>query len=228
MRGTFKEEMAKLGEMSLTEKLQHVWEYYKLQIGGILLASIFVGSMINAWFINPPPRTYLYVAIQGFFVNPQNVDHMQERLNEIVPDGSNHQVWVNSYALIHEDPEMLMAVQARFAALISSGELDLFIMNREAFYSNANGGLLRPAYDFVGPMAETDINLYNELRSRFVSITFTPDEGHPPITDYMAISLQGSPLLEAAGLRSYGLYLGMVVNSYSFYEVSKALQVFFN
>jgi len=226
MKTTFKEERAKLSDMNMKEKLQHIWEYYKIQIAGTLIAVLAVGTLVNIWFINPPAGTYLYIAWQGQPVMHESLDNLGDRLSQIVSDGNDQVVQVNPYILNPNDPEMFMGVQARLMGMITVGDLDLFIMDREGLYSNARGGLLRPACDMASALAETDVDLYNEINNRMVAVTFSPEEGQPPITDTLAISLYGSPLLESAGIHSDGLYLGMVANSNRFYEVSKALHMF--
>jgi len=226
MKTKFNEERAKLVEMNKKDKLHYIWEYYKLHISVILITAIVAGGLINVWFINPPNQTYLHIAWQAHFVMPDTLISLEEHLGEIVQDHDSQDVLVHSYILDPGDPERFMAVQTMLFGSMTAGDLDLFILCRDGVQANTEGGILRPVYELVDTLAGIDMYVHNEIGNRIVSVTFTPDESQPPITESMAISLYGSPLLEAVGINSDGLYIGLVANSGRIYEASKALQMF--
>ena len=228
IKNFFKTEWNKLKVMSFRDKRQYIWEYYKLHIifGGIAIA--ILGSIINTVFINPPRREYLYIAWAGSFILPAHLEALEERLEVIVSDPERYLVRVTSYAPT-ENLEMDMALQQRFFAMISVGAIDLYVISSEEHvHGVAEFGLIRPIYDVVDAMAALDPVFHAKMLERLVVITYIDPEGdgEAKITNAMAVSLEGSPLLEATGLWSDGLYVGFVSTSTRHYESAKALREF--
>ena len=220
----FKTEWAKLRGMSFRDKRQYIWEYYKLQIFIFAFAAFIVGSLINVWFINPPKREYLYVA----WLSPQpilstQIDRIGHALDVIVSDPGRYQVVVSSYSAT-DIPEIDMALRSRFAALLSTGSIDIFLTNREGMLGLAENSFIRP----ISPVMEEIQNpeFYTYLNSRILTITFAPEDSDQ-VTQPMAISLAGSPLFRYLEIDTTDLYLAMVINSGKFYEISKALEAIF-
>jgi len=224
----FRQEGAKLKEMNFTEKRQYIWEYYKLHIIASLILLVFAGSIINNRFINPPMREYLYVVWQAYHVMPDRLDSLSENLSVIVEDPDRYAVFVHSYVLSGE-PQMDQALFTRFSGLLSLGQLHIIISSRDETEGNAMGRIIKPVHDFVAYFGEQNPELKEEIEGRVTIFTFTDTsvQGDTEVTDAMAISLAGAPLLEELGFFTEDLYLNVVINAYNYYEIAKALTVMF-
>ena len=226
MRKFFKEEGAKLKEMNFTDKRQYIWEYYKLHIFVIGFAIIFIGGLINVWFINPPKRDYLYIAWQAWFVPPEQLEELSQRLNVIVENQERYQVSVRSYVLTGE-PQMDQAIVTRFHAMLSVGDVHAIVIESATITEYAEVGMIMPVHELVDAVRDLSPALYNDITNRIRPVTYTPRDEDTPVTDMMAISLYGAPLLTELEIISTDLYLGVLVNTNHFYELAKILQVLF-
>ena len=228
IRRFFRQESAKLKEMNFTEKRQYIWEYYKLHIIAAVIFLIFIGSVINNRIINPPMREYLYVAWQAHHVMPDQLAALSEDLSIIVENPDRYVVFVHSYVLTGE-PQMDQALFTRFSGLLSLGQLHIIISSRYETEGNAMGRIIKPVHDFVAYLGELNPELKEEIESRVVTFTFTVPGVHEDteVTDAMAISLAGAPLLEELGFITEDLYFNIVINADNYYEIAKALTVMF-
>ena len=228
MKNFFKSEWAKLKEMNFTDKRQYIWEYYKLHLLGIIVLMFILYSLLDAWVLNPNRENYLYIAWLGQRVPHHQLEHLGDILEEIVYDPNRQMVFVSSYSP-SENPEEHMAVQVRFVAMMQLNEFDAFLMHRSDVADVASEGFVRPVHSFLDYLAQHSPMLYNELSGRVFYVTYDPwDESSPtPVTNAMAFSMAGTPLLEYVGLSTSDLYLSIFLRTEKYYELTKALEVFF-
>ncbi|NMA83464.1 MAG: hypothetical protein GX962_06330, partial [Epulopiscium sp.] len=76
-----------LKNMTFKEKVDHIWEYYRIHILVSAMVLFFVGSMLNHLVFNPPKDAGIYVAFLGRFMDMEEIEDLQDRLTEeIVKD----------------------------------------------------------------------------------------------------------------------------------------------
>jgi len=227
MKNFFRTEWAKLREMNFTDKRQYIWEYYKLHIFAFALVAFFVGSLVNSLFINPPKEEYLYIAWIGIPVHPQQLEMMGYELNTIVENPQRQHVMIADYTMT-DNPQINMALNTRFFALLQIGSLDFFLTTREGVEDLATEGFLQPMGETMSALAYLNPSVYSQVAQRLVTISFTPRDAEASRTDAMAISLAEIPFFESFYVHSENMYLSMVVNASRFEATAKALEVFFD
>ena len=222
IRNFLTEETAKLREMNFTDKRQYIWEYYKLQLLGLVIVLALLGSFIHTRF-NPPKGEYLYIAWMSHFVTYQHLSDLSTSLNTIIDEEKHYEVLVRSYVFTG-DPQMDHAIQMRFFSLLSIGSVDAVIQSKEDLEANAIFGIVQPVHGLVSAIEALDPEMHSIISDRLLTITFDDiDNEGETITDTMAICIQGSPLLTALGFPTDDLYIGIVINSEKYYELAKAI-----
>ena len=232
MKHAIREELAKLKKMTFTEKRQHIWMYYKVPIISAPILLYMLWSLANVWFIDPAKDSYLYVAWLSAGVSDSTLAELGEQLSVIVADPGSQAVQVTHYGDRGNRRENIDR-RTRFNSFMYMGTLDLFVVPHTGIYDVAAEGFIRPIHGVMHELRRLNPGLYDKLQSRQVTITYTPptlrDDIHPPlpVTDVMAVSLAGSPLLEALGINTSDMYASVVFNSENFYAAAKALGVLF-
>jgi hypothetical protein len=221
----FRTERVKLREMNFKEKRQYIWEYYKLHIFAFVLLSFLFGSLINIWFINPPKQDYLYIAWLTPGVPDEALRNAGGALSVIVENPEREQVQIISYATTN-NPQLDMALQQRFIAMLQIGSMDMFLTPRAGITELADNGLSRSVHEVMGYIVESNPAIYREISERIITITYNIDE-YTQHTDDMGISLAGAPFFDYVGIDSRELYFSVVINTQNFYRIAKALEAFF-
>jgi len=222
VKNFFKTEWAKLREMSFAEKRWYIWTYYKIGIFVAALLIFAVGYFINIRFINPRQSEYLYVIWLGEPVALNTLPELEEQLSVIVNDPVREAVFISNF-LQTGNPQMDMALQTRFIALLQIGALDIFLTTREGLDEVAEAGWIRPICELMEAVADIAPELYTMLRDERIITAYIAENEH---ASEVAISLTGSPLVDAFGFDE--LYLSVVVNTTRIDSVAKALEVFWN
>ncbi|MCL1845960.1 MAG: hypothetical protein FWF77_08665 [Defluviitaleaceae bacterium] len=206
-----REEWAKFRVMNFAEKRWYLWEYYKLQMGGILLAIFILGSVANA-ILNPRPAEYLYIAWDNVPAFDIQLYELSEGLSVIVADPERQAVFITDYT-VRGNRQFDDNMRMRFIAMLQMGAIDALITNGEgiqAAFDVEDGRVVIGNLDRV--LEYTDI----EVNERFVFYR----------GQVMAVSLYGSPILENFGIDSSDAYFCIIVNSRRPREVAAALEVF--
>jgi len=228
IRKFFSEEIGKLRKMDFAEKRWYIWAYYKFQMFLLALIVIVAGSFINHRWINPPMRDYVYIAWNAGLVPMEVLDNLGERLSIIVEDErqERYEAAVRSYMLT-DDPQMNQALITRFHAMIQIGALDAMIMPLGYVHAHAEFGIIKPITDVMAYLQTIDPAIHDHIQERALFVNFNYMDTEEYIEDYMAISLQDSPLLTELGFNTSDMYIGIIITSPRPYEMAKALAAFF-
>lgn len=129
---------AKFQEMERKQKVEYIWEYYKLHIIFSVVGLIILGSLLNTWFINPPPKTAVHVVFMGTGISSDGAEKLEEELNPLIvtKEMGNKKVFVSTYYMTSGgtgDPQLDMATQTKFLANISANELDILVVDEGQF-----------------------------------------------------------------------------------------------
>ena len=215
----FATEHAKLKDMTFKEKASYIWEYYKIPIIAVIAAIIVIGSIINSVWINPAKKMYLQIAFYGEYVDDNAITAMCNQLGDAVMTPEDQQTMQISGASFMEntgDPQMDMAYQQKFAAMLSDGELDLIIINASDLDDMASQGILAPIKNYLSD------SLLPQLSDKLAE---APDENGN--NDYYAINLDNVKLFNDNGLITDGMCLGVVVNTTKPDNVKSAIDYIF-
>ncbi|MCL2373383.1 MAG: hypothetical protein FWC78_08290 [Defluviitaleaceae bacterium] len=222
MRDFLRAEWAKLRVMTLEEKWQYFWEYYKMQFLIIVGSVAIVIGLINVWFINPARSEYFHVAWLGDLLYEEQINELAYRLEVIVEDPSRQQIVVTSYTATY-DARVNASLQVRFVANMTMGSIDVFLTSARGVYEIAGQGFIRPVHDLVAALPDWLLFLADEDRL----LEFSYYHGGEYTFDVMGLSVAGSPLLAELGIDCNDLYIALVVNSERVPQAVQALEVMF-
>jgi hypothetical protein len=214
-----------LSNMSLSGKLGYVFEYYKFPLALALIAAVALGSFL--YYRLTRKDALLYVACANIAVG----DDLDRALNEGFAraiDENPGKKEVSLYRGLYlsrdatqQNHEYAYASQLKVLAAMANRQLDVMLMNREAYDIMSAGGYLLPLTDLLGQ----DEGLYRRVAGRLTEntviledndIEHRLDEAVPysAVTESVAngLLISAFPLFEGAGF-SGDVYLGAIGNS---------------
>lgn len=212
--------------MKIKQKLQYIWDYYKLPIAIICIATYIVIYIIYGHYTHKD--TTLYTALVNVtagenltdrlsndFLQSQNIDTTKNTLN----------LYSNLYLTSDKDNiyhEYTYASRIKILATIDSEQLDIVIMNKEAFDAFAQNGYL---CNLDRLLAKEEPKLYEKLKPFLVkNISILEDNAIDLIFDdsltysaktekySMGLDLSASPAIQEAGFGET-VYLGVIKNT---------------
>lgn len=132
---SFQEEKKKFRTLDFKGKMQYIWDYYKLPIIVIILAAIFITSIVQTMIKNS-----VEVVLNGYFINSYFSEEDTEQLaaDFAAYAGINlNDVNINMDANISYNPEatdqMTYAALTKITAMIQLQEIDFIICDRKTF-----------------------------------------------------------------------------------------------
>lgn len=116
-------------EMSFKEKMDHIWEYYKIHIISVVVGLIIVYSLLDIWVLNPQPENIMDLTFRTADFDYENANILQDELTALLVEED-----VNETAIIDflqtgdsRDPNSVQATEAKFIGKIETGDLDLIV-----------------------------------------------------------------------------------------------------
>jgi len=210
-------ESVKLRAMTFKEKLQYIWEYYKLQI----TIFVIVVAVILTFIFSNNRDSYLYSAWFGSHVSHDQTYQLGRRLSVIIDEQNYAPIVVTSY-LMTGNMESDMAMHQRFFAMTQAGIIDMAFATHDQLVDLASIGVFSSIQNLMEEVQ--DPALYQQLSDRVHTITFL-DFDYINHTESMGISLEDSPLLAELGIPSHDLYLAVFFNAENLYRIIAALEV---
>ena len=214
-----------LSNMSLAGKLGYVFEYYKFPLALALIAAVALGSFL--YYRLTRKDALLYVACANIAVG----DDLDRALNDgfaraIDENPGNKEVSLYRGLYLSRDAtqqnhEYAYASQLKVLAAMANRQLDVMLMNREAYDIMSAGGYLLPLTDLLGQ----DEGLYRRVAGRLTENTVILEDNdiehrldetvpYSAVTESVAngLLISAFPLFEGAGF-SGDVYLGAIGNS---------------
>ena len=211
--------------MTLPQRLDYIFEYYKFPLVLILIAVVALGSML--YYRITRRDALLYLAYTNISVGEALDGALGEGFTRSVgADPGRSEVRVYRGLYLSRDPsaqnhQYAYASRLKLMAAMTGGQLDVLLMNREAYDIMSAGGYLLPMEDLL----KRDGGLYRRIGGRLVKnaviledndVEHQLDENVPyqAVTETVANAVLISPfsLFEQAGF-SGEVYLGVVGNS---------------
>jgi len=220
-------EIMKLREMSFRNKLEYIWEYYKVHIIAVLIVLFVFGSLINTWFINPTPDTALFISWNAGFVFDEQLTDLSEAIREqIVPETAKETVDINRIFLNDADPQIVMASMSQLVAMVAAGVIDVFILDSELLEDYSRTTFIQPLDEILTQVKALDPAAYERIMidASYAMYSVEEDELEERL---MGISIINSPLLSKLGFYEQELYFSMSTTSGNPENIAQALIVFF-
>ena len=206
-----------------TAKLQYIWDYYKLPIFLICVCIYAVGYLI--WRNVTAEYPQLYLA----YVNLDVGETLDRRLNEdfldyLHPEEKNSVVkTIRNLALTENlqeiDGSYVYASQVKILAAIDNQQLDVVLMNQEAFDAFSQNGLLANLDTFASEQGLTQFAPYFVENIEILSDNADEVKKDPTVTYHsetaaypMGLDISSFPPIEEAGFPDR-VYLGIIANT---------------
>jgi len=220
-------EIAKLREMTFKEKLEYIWEYYKIHIIVVCVLLFLIGGMLNTRFFNPPPDTALFISWNSGYATMEQFDLLQDVLEELVLEGERHEEIMISHVIINDaDPAMSIASMQRLVAMIAAGEIDILILDSELLKQFTTSGFLRPMESLLAEVEVANPMVYSAIKEKITIVPYEHEDGNL-IEHAMGVSIGSSPRLSQLGFFEQELYFSISVSSGRTENVIKTLIALF-
>ena len=222
------EERRKFRTLNGRARVRYIWDYYKLPIAVFLILAYIVGYNIYGRL------THKDVILYAGLVNVAAGDDLMSELDSGFltwngTDASKNmlRLYTGLYLTADEDDpnfEYVYASRVKILATIDGEQLDLVLMDREAFDAFASEGYLLNMEDFLNEQL-SDYENFETLRAALTTNTavlednatevrLDPSVEYYAVTeDYpMALELSQSPVIRRAGFNG-SVYLGIIGNT---------------
>lgn len=224
-------EKKKLKEMkSFRDRVDYIWEYYKLPIVSTILFIFFVGYIVNTMWINPPDKTAVGLVITSSLF--ETADVFKEKSEQDINIEDGYEITITSLPFgIGDDLQYQRAVQQKFQVMLAARELDL-VIGVEEFFNDVNSS----DQLFFDLSQVLDTSQYDTLKDRFIyalvpiSIleegTYTEDEIVDFTNEYslekeviktvkrpIAVRLDDCKVLKDSGFYTQGTAIGFITAS---------------
>ena len=211
--------------MTLPQRLDHIFEYYRFPLVLILIAVVALGSVL--YYRITRKDALLYLAYTNIAVGGTLDSALGEGFTRSIgadPGRSEVRVYRNLYLSRDasvQNHQYSYASRLKMMAAMTSGQLDVLLMNREAYDIMSSGGYLLPLEELLKRDSALYLRIGGLLTENVVilednDIEHQLDERVPyqAVTETVANALLISPfeLFEQAGF-SGDVYLGVIGNS---------------
>ena len=206
-----------------TAKIQYIWDYYKLPIFLICICVYVSGYLI--WRNANVEHPQLYLAYVNLEIG-ETLDHhlTEEFIDYLHPEEKNCVVKaIRNLALTENlqkaDGSYVYASQMKILAAIDNRQLDVVLMNQEAFDAFSQNGLLINIETFAKEQGLTNLQPYfvdniEILSDNATEVIVDPAAAyHSEITTYpMGIEITEFPFIKEAGFPDH-VFLGIIANT---------------
>ena len=192
--------------MNSKQKLQYIWDYYKLHLFLFLLILCMVGCLIYGKLMHK--EIVLYAALVNISASEAFVESLDDGfLEHLNKSASKNEVRIYKNLSLTDDVsspyyEYTYASSMKLLAAIDTEQLDVILMDREVFDAFAQEEYLAYLDDLLLQKAP---DLYEKLKPSLIA-------GTDLDSHCMGIDLSQSPIVQKAGFTDT-VYLGIIANS---------------
>jgi hypothetical protein len=138
-------------DLNRKDKIDHIWEYYKIHIIGSIIGLLIVFWLLNHYIFNPPADIVLDMSIFTYSMNDETRIERRDQLSEIVSDDLKREVAAIESFNIEEgiDYNMQMANVTKIMGKSTLGEFDIFVFVGENFQMYLEQGLMKPIDSYI-------------------------------------------------------------------------------
>ena len=227
LKEKFRIEIAKLREMTFREKLEYIWDYYKLHIIITCVLILIIGSLINTVLRNSPPQTVLFISWNaGFILDEYLIDLADVIKEQIIDEKPNEKVEVISLLTFEDDPAISMTNASRMVAMLTAGVIDVFILDSLQLQEYTHNEFIQPMEMMLAEIQRVNPTAYTHIEEK---ITYSRYEtGDNNLEErIMGIDISDSPLLSKLVFSEQELYFSTSITSVNTENVVRALILFF-
>ena len=212
--------------MSAAQKADYIFSYYKLPIVLTLLFAYILGYGLYRHFSRK--EVLLYVACANVAVSDETAEALSEEfVRRAGMDTRKYRVALYRNLYLSETPSLAnhqyaYASRLKLLAAADAGQLDVILMNREAYDSLSGGGYLA---ELASSLSRNDPALYERLQPRLtenevvlednsLALALGETEHYRAVTarEQNALDISQAPVLTDAGFTD-SVFLGLAPNS---------------
>lgn len=203
LKAEAKQEKQKLSAMSTQDKLWYIWEYYKLHIGGLLIAILLL-YVIGTTVYRSTFHTELYCMVLNQRSQDLNTAPLESDFHDYMNFTNKQTIFVESQYITYGDNvnELTYAAMSKVSALMAAKELDMIIADPENIdYYTAMDGLVH-----------LEESLPEDLLSRLKDrLYYAPESSGQSVA--VAVDIAGTQFAEDMNLTPESSFLCLIVNS---------------
>jgi hypothetical protein len=141
-------------DLSFKKKLEHIWEYYRWLILGVLFVLI-AGTSIAATILTPKPDNYAGIAVYRTHITQEQTDGLTADLNSALSIGTDKSVTITNYYFDSTDSVFNNDMEQKFITYLYSLELHLVAANQEDTEMFIDSEYIAPLTDYL---SEDELN----------------------------------------------------------------------
>jgi hypothetical protein len=188
-----------LKSMSRKEKIEYIWDYYKLHIISSIIAIAVIASFIHGQLTRV---TYVAsVTVIGNAVQESKREELERKFTSLLVKEGEERKQALVEVIVTDKPELSYEMMQRFIVRIAAGELDVVILDKGSFNSFAKQDMFLPLERV------SDINLDSYKNEKIEAIGSTGNKG------IFAVSVEGNKILEAMGYDTKNKVMGIIASS---------------
>lgn len=182
-------------ELSTKEKLEHIWEYYRLRIFVIICLFCIGISIIYAVFLRPHPDLYCGIAVYDQFISIEDTKKMISELNSTLGlDETKYTTDVQTFYTDEADVMVEAELNQKFNTYIYASLFNILLGDKEDTQTFISSEYVTPLSDYL-----TDEQLKEYDSSGLLLYANDPYDNQ---TKAMALKI------DSTFLKNYNLYDG--------------------
>ncbi|PKM56662.1 MAG: hypothetical protein CVU98_10075 [Firmicutes bacterium HGW-Firmicutes-3] len=119
--------------MNRSEKMEHIWAYYRVHILFAIAVCLILGSLINNYWLNPAPDIVMDITIRTKSHDVVYARQLEDTLNRQVMNVAENEALMIEFLEIDPEisPTTTMTSEARFMGKSSVMALDILVVDEE-------------------------------------------------------------------------------------------------
>lgn len=211
-------------DLSRKDKIDHIWEYYKLHIIGGIIGAMMLFWVLNHYIFNPPADIVFDLSIFTYAMDTEKSDALTDELSALVSDDLKREVAAIESFNIEEgiDYNMQMANVTKIMGKSTLGDFDILVFVGENYSRYLDQGMMKPLDDYIekGLITLPEDNYYTAKELGATTEEIKSD------SIYLA-DVTELPMFEGMLPEGETYYMGIFSNQDNEENIAKVLQYMF-
>jgi hypothetical protein len=191
--------MVDLKSMSRKEKIEYIWDYYKLHIISVIVVIAVIASFIHGQLTKID--YVVNVTIIGNAINESKKEEAEKKFTSLVVKEGEQRKQALIDVIATDKSELSYEMMQKFVVRIAAGEIDVVILDKGFFDSFVKQDM------FIPLKSISQINLSDIKQNKIEASGSTNNKA------VYAISIEGNKELEAMGYDTKNKVLGIMASS---------------
>lgn len=135
-------------ELSFKKKLEHIWEYYRWMILGIIFV-VFAGTSITYTMLKPKPESYAGLAVYRAHIDQGMTADLTNDLNKALGLDEKQTVNISNYFFQNNDEYFNVEMEQKFVTYLYSLELNAVAAEKSDMELFIDSEYIAPLADYL-------------------------------------------------------------------------------